>query len=82
MMVNKQKENIRALINAGADVNKQNYYRFTSLILIAKYRYESTHALSTMKLLINAGANVNMCDKQGFTPLMIIVSNGGKNTEK
>ena len=57
---------VRALLEAGADVNCQNSLKCSSLVLACEYGcYEIA------ELLIQFGANVNLSTFDGHTPLMI-----------
>ena len=59
------------LMDAGADMNAQDMYGDTALIIAAK----KGNAIQ-LDILIKVGANVNVQDKYGNTPLMIVAQNG------
>jgi hypothetical protein len=68
-------ESIKALIEAGADVNK--FEDITPLIYAAQ-----SNRIDTADLLIKAGADINQADKEGNTPLMMAVSKDFKEMVK
>jgi len=79
-------EVLRALVKAGADVNRPEPSGITPLIVLAR---ESANAfdpaavqafLDKLVLLLDAGARVNAVDPSGMTPLMAAVANGGSIT--
>ena len=59
---------MRLLLDAGADVNVQNKYRWTALMFAVRSGYK--HGAGMVRLLINAGADANMQDNPGWTALM------------
>jgi hypothetical protein len=61
-----QSEQVKKLLDAGADVNTQNADGFTAL----KWAVVRGHT-STVQILLNAGANVNILDNRSQTPLML-----------
>ena len=62
---------LKALIEAGADVNAQSIEGITSLSFAA----EKNHPMIVMEL-IKAGADVNLARHDGVTPLHLAVQNG------
>ena len=70
-------EAMKALINAGADVNAKDNDDETALMWAA----ESGHA-EAVKILINTGANVNAKNNDGYTALMLAAINGNAETIK
>ena len=58
-------EIVKALINAGANVNVKNNYG-VPVLMVAILRND----IETLKALIKAGADVNIVDRAGWTPLM------------
>lgn len=62
---------IKALIDAGADVNICNHFGLTPLLMASRYG----HCL-TADVLIDAKADVNKQDDDGFSPLMHAAKNG------
>ena len=67
-----RKEMIQLLINAGADVNKQDIHGET--VLISMLRLKGENVTDIMQLLIDAGVDVNKQDIYGYTALMCVVS--------
>ena len=66
-------EAVRALIAAGADVNRASMCEqgFTPLTIAAQHGFEPV-----AQALIDAGADVNKADKFGVTPMRIAAHNG------
>lgn len=68
---NNQREEVKFLLNAGADVNAKDVYGSTPL------HFATNHARShIMELLVEYGADVNAQDKNGVTKLMQVCSYG------
>ena len=67
-------EQIKALISAGADVNKRDLNTWTPL-------HEAAHNgnIEAAELLISNGADVNVKDKDGWTPLFLALPSGNKD---
>ena len=59
-------EEVRQLIQGGADVNAKNEDGLTPLMLAAQYNSNP----KALRALIGAGADVNAKNKDGVTPLM------------
>jgi len=59
-------ESVRALLNAGANVNAQDSRKLAPLSSALATEYPSLHIVRT---LIQAGADVNLADNNGDTPL-------------
>ena len=59
-------EFIKPLVDAGADLNRQNDDGETPLHETLKYFYQTS-----FYVLMDLGANVNISDNKGFTPLML-----------
>jgi ankyrin repeat protein len=59
-------EEVKAALQAGADVNAKDDDGDTALMWCA----ENEHSLKTLSILIKAGADVNAKDNDGWTPLM------------
>ena len=57
---------IKLLIQAGADVNRQDSFQMTPLHLAVSRLFET----KTIRLLLESGADVNIPDEEGLTPLM------------
>jgi ankyrin repeat protein len=68
---------VQLLIDAGANVNKQNKLGSTALILAAYY--SNTSSENTVAILINAGADLNKQNNNGLTALML-ATNKSKTT--
>ena len=71
---------IHMLIEAGADINAQNYEGYTALMLAVKSK--GRNAKETMRALIKAGADVNKQkynNRRGTTTLMITILNMSGN---
>lgn len=70
----KYKEDIRyihRLIQDGEDVNAEDCYGYTALIIASGIEYQKTANLPAMKLLIQNGADVNAMDyRYSHTPLI------------
>lgn len=70
-------EEITELVNAGADINAQDEYGNTALMLLVSERaYESSTSLlisnrTTAQFLLYAGADINMRNEYGETALMV-----------
>ena len=62
---------VKALIEAGADVNKAKNDGETPLYMAASNGHEAV-----VKALIEAGADVNKADDDGWTPLYMAAANG------
>lgn len=71
--VRRADETMKALLGLGADVEQQDEYGATSLIIAASIGW-----LEGVKLLLQAGADVNARDKDGCTPLMEAVKDRTK----
>lgn len=68
---NNQREEVKFLLSAGADVNTKDVYGSTPL------HFATNHARShIMELLVEYGADVNAQDKNGVTKLMQVCSYG------
>jgi ankyrin repeat protein len=67
---------IQKMINRGEDINLQDKYGWTLLMLAARYSLQSA-----VKMLIDAGANVNIQDNNGWTALMIACEYSRTDTE-
>jgi hypothetical protein len=63
------------LVQDGADVNAEDYYRRIALHWVAKYGGKAT-----VRLLADEGANVNAPDHWGKTPLRWAIENGQTKT--
>lgn len=61
-----QSEQVKSLLDVGADVNTRNADGFTAL----KWAVVRDHT-GTLQVLLNAGADVKVRDNRGQTPLMI-----------
>ena len=72
-----QQETTDILINARADLNKQNSRGETALMLAA-----ANSKRNTLRLLIRAGADLNLTDRSGKTALRHAIENGHKDTRK
>ncbi|MFR6158304.1 MAG: ankyrin repeat domain-containing protein [Blautia producta] len=68
---NNQREEVKFLLNAGADVNAKDVYGSTPLHFATNYA--RSHI---MELLVEYGADVNAQDKNGITKLMQVCSYG------
>ncbi len=75
---NKNPEVIRALLNAGADVNGTSGYGGSTALMSATY---GTDNPKVMKMLIDAGADVNAKDGLGRTALMYATIQHGSPEE-
>jgi hypothetical protein len=60
---------VRALLEAGADVDAKSDDGSTALMMACTY-----HAEGCVHALIDAGANVDLADKEGYTALMLACS--------
>ena len=60
---------VKALVDAGANVNTVNKHGWAPLHIACQYGHEAV-----VKALVDAGANVNTVNKHGWTPLHISVS--------
>lgn len=72
-------EDIRAVLDLGADPNQRNALGQTPLMLLAGSHSVSTEKnqeIQSMDVLIEKGADVNARDTRGYTPLMYSVSEG------
>src|SRR5262245_39121835 len=65
-------ETLKALIDAGADVNARNTFDATALLWAARDPEKA-------RLLVEHGADVNAISKQGRTPLMIASQQRGRS---
>jgi ankyrin repeat protein len=63
-------ESIKALLDAGVDVNQQTGYGWSALLTAAQNRYYKLGAY-----LIERGADVNLANKGGWTPLYVTTDN-------
>ncbi len=63
------REKVQELIDAGADVDAQDLYGRTALMVAI-----DLHQKDIVELLLKHNANVNILDKEGQTPLMFAVS--------
>ena len=70
---------IRTLIQSKNDLNKQNQYGETMLMIIAWNG--GRYAAEMMSLLVNAGADIDMQSQNGMTALMLAAWNGGGDGE-
>jgi hypothetical protein len=66
-------ENVKRMLDRGADINTRDRYGDTPLHLAIKYKH-----LDTANLLINRGANINAIGALGDTPLHLSVYQGQK----
>jgi len=69
---------VRALAEAGGDVNKKRVGGVTALMYTAQ-RLGGTHAAGVMRALIDAGADVDAQDEDGDTALMLASENKGEH---
>ncbi|MCL2484724.1 MAG: ankyrin repeat domain-containing protein [Endomicrobia bacterium] len=58
---------IRALIDAGADVNAKDAIGYTPLLIAARHSWTKPE---NVEILIKSGANIEEKNKDGYTPLM------------
>lgn len=70
-------EIIKALINAGDDVNKSDNYGVTPLMAAIEKDYNAITFF-----LLDHGADVNSCDRFGNTPLIYAITKGRKTIVK
>lgn len=63
-------ESVRALLDAGADVNQVTGYGWSPLLVATQNRYYKLG-----EYLMNHGANVNLANKGGWTPLYLATDN-------
>ena len=63
-------EAMKLLLDKGADVNAQNAFGTTALMIAAG-------DIAKVRLLVERGANVNLASKQGRTPLFIAAMSDG-----
>ena len=70
-------EQIKALIDAGANVNAQDDFKYTALHYAAKKGH-----LKIAELLVNAGANLKAKDHNGVTPLQEAKLSGQEEMEE
>ena len=69
-------DSMRALLDAGADVNAKNAFDATPLLW-------SANNLDKVRLLVSKGADVNARSKQGMTPLIVAaLQDGGSDVVK
>jgi ankyrin repeat protein len=69
---------MRALVNAGADVNKlQKKFKMTALMIAANFG--GVYATEMIKILVDARADVNKQDEDGKTALMIAARWGSEH---
>ena len=68
---------VQVLLDAGADPDKTNYHRDTSLHMAAH-----NGDLDIAKMLLDGGAKIEMADKNGFTPLQIALWEGHEGALK
>ena len=62
-------ENVKMLIKIGSDINAQNDWGLTPLMLISDYTIDGDSEI-IVKILLDAGADPNIHDKEGNTALM------------
>src|ERR1035441_8815060 len=67
-------EQVRVLLDAGAEINKLNSEGETALIIEAKELGEGHGDVAVLDLLVDHGANLNARDNTGYTPLKAIKS--------
>ena len=71
---------INMLLNARADVDKQDKGGSTALMLATKYRDRvGEHALGMMRLLVDAGADVDKQDNYWMTALVFAIVERGEH---
>jgi ankyrin repeat protein len=73
-------EVVKALLNAGADVNAKDRLGDTALHEVATS--SNVHASETARLLLDAGANVKARNKQGKTPIDAAITSGNHHLAK
>ena len=79
---NGKTEEIKLLLENGADVNFSNNNK-SSLLILASRNSNTTSNIETVKLLLENGADVNLKNINGATPLTVASrnSNNGSNIE-
>jgi ankyrin repeat protein len=64
------RESVKALLDAGVDVNQQTAYGWSALLVATQNRYYTLGAY-----LIERGADVNLANKGGWVPLYLATDN-------